>query len=91
MGNTGNKKVGFGSADGERLATGAAEGVFEKENGAFDEDAVAIEIIPMDSATRDARVEAKLLVGVGVDAAPIGGIGAGVRASARVSIYASMP
>ena len=56
------------------------EGILEDVNGSLNGDPVAVEVVPMVGVSGNAGIEAKVLVGIGVDTLAVRGIGARVLA-----------
>ena len=79
MSNTSNKKIGFGRAHRKRV-TLPTKGVLEEKNGAFDENPMLVEIIPMVCTARNAGVKAKVFMRVNIRAF-VGFVGAGIVAN----------
>jgi len=84
MGDTSDKEVGFGGTERKRLAFNAAKRLFDKVDRAFDESAVAVEIVPMLGVAGNTGVKAEVLVRVSVDAAAVRRVGARIRTGTRV-------
>ena len=85
MRNTGNEKVGFGSSNRKSFPHSTAKRIFKQINRAFNEDAVAVKIIPVVSTTRNTGVKAQIFVGVSVNTTPVRRVGTRIITSAGVS------
>jgi hypothetical protein len=59
------------------------EGILEDVNGSLNGDPVAVEVVPMVGVSGNAGIEAKVLVGIGVDTLAVRGIGARMLADAN--------
>ena len=82
LSDTGKEEIGL-NGDGTVGFTGVEdEGILEDVNGSLNGDPVAVEVVPVVGVSGDAGIEAKILVGVSVDALTIGRIGAGMVANA---------
>jgi hypothetical protein len=59
------------------------EGILEDIDGSFNGDPVPVKVVPVVGSSGDTWIEAKILVGVGVNALAIRGIGTGMVAGAN--------
>lgn len=68
LSDTGKEQIGLNGSSAMRFAGIKGEGIFEDVDGFLNGDPVPVEIVPMVGVSGDARIEAKILVGIGVDA-----------------------
>ena len=83
LSNTREKKVGFGGASGKSFAAVGSERVFKQINGALDQSAVAVKIVPMLRAARDSGIQPQIFIRISVNAASVRRISAGAFTSAN--------
>ena len=76
LSDTGKEQIGLNGSSAMRFAGIKGEGIFEDVDGSLNGDPIPVEIVPMVGVSGNARIEAKILVGIGVDALAIRGIGA---------------
>ena len=78
LSDTGKEQISLDSSGAMRFTGVKDEGILEDINGSLNGDPVPVEVVPMVGVSRDAGIEAKILVGIGVDALAVRRIGARV-------------
>ena len=78
LGNTCKEEICFSRAGRERFTQSGTERVFEEVDGALDQNAVTVKIIPMLCTSRDTGIKAEVFGGIGVNTSAVR------RISARV-------
>ncbi len=78
LSDTREKEVDLGGGGGKRLARSPAQRLLEREDSTLDQNAVSIQVIPVFSGAWDSGIKAQILVGIGVNAAPIRRSGTGI-------------
>ena len=83
LSDTGQEQIGLNGSGTVRFTGIKREGILEDVNGSLNGDPVAVEVVPMVGVSGNAGIEAKVLVGIGVDTLAIRGIGARMFAHAH--------
>ena len=83
LSDTGEEEIGL-DGDSAMGFTGIKdEGILEDIDGSFNGDPVPVKVVPVVGSSGETWIEAKILVGVGVNALAIRGIGTGMVAAAN--------
>lgn len=83
LSDTGEEEVGLDGGSAMGFAGIKDEGILEDIDGSFNGDPVAVKVVPVVGTSWDTGIEAKILVGVGVDALAVRGFGTGMLAGAN--------
>ena len=83
LSDTGKEQISLNGSGAMRFTGIKREGILEDVNGSLNGDPVPVEVVPMVGASGDAGIEAKVLVGIGVDTLAVRGIGARMFADAH--------
>ena len=83
LSDTGQEQIGLKGSGTVRFTGIKREGILEDVNGSLNGDSVPVEVVPMVGVSGDAGIEAKVLVGIGVDTLAVRGIGARMFADAH--------
>ena len=83
LSDTGKEQISLNGSGAMRFIGIKSEGILEDVNGSLNGDPVPVEVVPMVGVSGDAGIEAKVLVGIGVDTLAIRGIGTGMVAAAN--------
>ena len=67
LSDTGQEQIGLKGSGTVRFTGIKREGILEDVNGSLNGDSVPVEVVPMVGVSGDAGIEAKVLVGIGVD------------------------
>ena len=78
LSDTGKEQISLNGSGAMRFIGIKSEGILEDVNGSLNGDPVPVEVVPMVGVSGDAGIEAKVLVGIGVDTLAIRGIGTGM-------------
>ena len=76
LSDTGQEQIGLKGSGTVRFTGIKREGILEDVNGSLNGDSVPVEVVPMVGVSGDAGIEAKVLVGIGVNTLAVRGIGA---------------
>ena len=80
LSDTGQEQISLNGSGTVRFTGIKREGILEDVNGSLNGDSVPVEVVPMVGVSGDAGIEAKVLVGIGVDTLAVRGIGTRVLA-----------
>ena len=83
LSDTGKEQISLNGRGAMRFTGIKREGILEDVNGSLNGDPVPVEVVPMVGVSGDAGIEAKVLVGIGVDTLAVRGIGARVLTDAN--------
>ena len=83
LSDTGKEQISLNGSGTVRFTGIKREGILEDVNGSLNGDPVSVEVVPMVGVSGDAGIEAKVLVGIGVDTLAVRGIGARMFADAH--------
>ena len=78
LSDTGKEQISLNGSGAMRFTGVKSEGILEDVDGSLNGDPVPVEVVPMVGVSGDAGIEAKVLVGIGVDTLAIRGIGTGM-------------
>ena len=67
LSDTGKEQISLNGSGTVRFTGIKREGILEDVNGSLNGDPVSVEVVPMVGVSGDAGIEAKVLVGIGVD------------------------
>ena len=80
LSDTSKEQISLNGSSAMRFTGIKREGILEDVNGSLNDDPVAVEVVPMVGVSGNAGIEAKVLVGIGVDTLAVRGIGTRVLA-----------
>ena len=80
LSDTSKEQISLNGSSAMRFTGIKREGILEDVNGSLNDDPVPVEVVPMIGISGDAGIEAKVLVGIGVDTLAVRGIGTRVLA-----------
>ena len=80
LSDTSKEQISLNGSSAMRFTGIKREGILEDVNGSLNGDPVPVEVVPMIGISGDAGIEAKVLVGIGVDTLAVRGIGTRVLA-----------